>query len=458
MQGKILPMRRVFDQQAQGITNLLFDIEANPNPKTGQADIKMLFKNVGGIQLSEMQEGTYITWGEYRYKEQEFVVTQDYNAPTNTIEIGVVDNTGATPTYTPTLGNDVNGNPLILPGSVLQIIQRDPTDPADDCCANLVQKMVISTDPINHTVTLEAGSNPAGFTFTQGDRVRKLYHTRNDCDLITNTFDIIPNTSYHSYIQHFDYRIEFSTQEINTAYTVGSRAQTLNKIYHGNLSMVRSIANAAMFGRNRAMNGAQKGETMGLWNEIMKNSAIDPTIIADVSSALSDNDVVKVLVHQIMMAQDSGYINQGDEMVILCNQVAIHALQKLQSAFNYQTGFTVNTNDQFRKRFGLPIVETNMGTVEYMTDRVLSDTFKHEGVAIIMPKKSMAVRSRKYREVDPSMNGGLIKREIGFEMIDVTDNKQHECREYDVKTDLNIMVMGADSGAIRVVKGIKNCM
>lgn len=457
MQGKTLPMRKVFDTQAQWIPNLIFDVQANPDPKNGQASVRYLFKNLDGIRLWEMQQGTYITWGERYYKEQEFVVAQNYAAPTNTIILGTIDDAGV---ITPWLGTDYQWQPLISPWSELQIFQNDPADPDPDCCSNLIQKMVVATDPLTGEVTLETGSPAAGFTFREGDRVRKLYHTRNDCDRVTNTFDIIDNNAYRSYVQKFDYKIRFNRQELNTAYATprGAMDAVLNRIYHGNLNMVRSIANAAIFGRNRDMTATEKGQTMGLYTEIMRAYMNGKDIVSSAANATGDEDVVRLLLHEILEAQNAWIVNQGDKLIVLCNQKAINALMKVQREFNHLTGFTVNTNDKFRKTFGLPIVETPMGEIEYMTDRTLSETFVHEGVAIIMPEKSIAVLSRKYKEVNDNMTGNITRRELWFEMVDVTDNDVHECRVYDVMTELNVMIMGADSGAIRMIKGIKdNC-
>lgn len=457
MQGKVLPMRKVFDTQAQGVTNLLFDVQANPDPENWQASIKFLFKNLDGVNLDDMQQGTYITRWEWYYKEQEFVVTQDYATPTNTITIGTVDSSGV---ITPWLGSDYSGNPIIKVWSELQIFQNDPADPDPDCTANIIQKTVIATDTTTGQVTLETGTPSAWFTFREWDRVRKLYHTRNDCEVITNTFDIIPNNAYRSYTQHFDYRITFTKKELNTAYATprGAVDAVLNRIYHGNLALVRSIANAAFFGRNRDMAWTQKGQTMGIYTEINRVAAAWLDVISSAANATGDADLVNLMLNEILAVQNSWIVNQGDDIVILCNQNAINALMKVQQAFNHLTWFTVNTNEKFRKSFGLPIIETPMGSVEYMTDRVLSDTFKHEWVVIIMPKKSIAVRSRKYKEVNIAMNWQLVRRELWIEIKDVTANDKHECKEYDVMTELNIMVMGADSWAIRMITGIKdNC-
>ena len=63
MAGKIMPMRRVFQDQFRGIADFFFDYDTAISDTTAKTtDIKLVFKNVANINLGQFYDGNYITW------------------------------------------------------------------------------------------------------------------------------------------------------------------------------------------------------------------------------------------------------------------------------------------------------------------------------------------------------------------------------------------------------------
>ena len=166
---------------------------------------------------------------------------------------------------------------------------------------------------------------------------------------------------------------------------------------------------------------------------------------------LTSEEKVRHILEVILDVQNSGMIKKGEVVTLVANQAAITAMLQMNNAWNKFTGFTVNTNDNTHKKFGLPIIDTPNGTIEFMQDSLLSEMYPNEGVIVALPKSMIGMTTRPNQAVDvPS--GSLVKATLGFNFEDVTAPKQHEIRSYDVWTEMAIVIAGLDSGAYRMIQ------
>lgn len=461
MAGKIMPMRRVFQDQFRGIADFFFDYDTAISDTTAKTtDAKLVFKNVANINLGQFYDGNYITWGEWYFKQTDFYIVSNVNAPSLTIPVGLPTGAG----YVPTLGADyqTNGSGMLEVGDTI-LIYRNDTSGSNPCCEQLIQKTIVAIDPQASTITLEAGfTGDPGFTFSQGDVVKKLYHARGDCEEITNTFGVIPPTAKRSYVQHFGYTITFKKCDLNKAYATpkGAADFVANRIYHANLDLVRQLVFAAYRGRNRGDvclgNTTTPAETQGLITGIIDANSRNPSLdlITSLQNVSTDEDKVRHILDVLLKVQGSGLVSEGAVVTMICNQKGLTSLLKLNSAWNKFTGFTVMGSDNTNKNFVLPIIHTPNGLTEFKHCRILTELYPHEGVIIFVPKERVMITARenaKYNYVD----GSMVKATLGVTIEEVTALKQHECRSFDVYTEAAIIWSGLDSGAFRMITGLR---
>lgn len=457
MAGKIMPMRKVFQDQFRGIADFFFDYDTAISDSTAKnTDVKLVFKNVANINLGQFYDGNYITRWEWYFKPTDFFVIQDVLAPSLTIPVGLVSGMG----YTPTLGADytTNGSGMLEVGDTV-LIYRNDTSGSNPCCEQLIQKTIIAVDPISATITLESWFiGDPGFTFSQGDKIKKLFHARSDCDEITNTFWVIPNTAKRSYVQHFGYTISFKKCDLNKAYATpkGAADFVANRIYHANLELVRQMVFAAYRGRNRGdvccSGSTTPAETQGLITGIIDANSRNPSLdlITSLQNVTTDEDKVRHILDVLLKVQGSGLVSEGAVVTMICNQKGLTALLKLNQAWNKFTGFTVMGSDNVNKNFVLPIIHTPNGLTEFKHCRILTELYPNEGVIIFVPKERVMLTARenaKFNYVD----GSMVKATLGVTIEEVTPFKQHECRVFDVYTEAAIIWSGLDSGAFRMI-------
>lgn len=462
MTGKLLPMYRSYFKWYPSITDLLFDYEQTLDPNSGKMLQNIVFKSLPSVQFGDFYDGNFITWGERYFTPTDFVITQDYVNPTLDLQIAYKSDP-----LVPTVGSDYQswGKGTIDKFDTILIFRNDPAATGDEeCCHQLIQKTVVDIDPATGTITFEKTSaGDTWFTFKAGDIVKKLYRGRNDWDEITNTFGVIPNNAKRSYLQHFSYTLDFKKIELNKAYASerGVLDFIANRIFHANLNMVREMGYSMWRWRNRGAvslwgnNNTLPAETQGIITGIYEANANNPELelITSMDGLLTSEEKVRHILEVILDVQNSGMIKKGEVVTLVANQAAITAMLQMNNAWNKFTGFTVNTNDNTHKKFGLPIIDTPNGTIEFMQDSLLSEMYPNEGVIVALPKSMIGMTTRPNQAVDvPS--GSLVKATLGFNFEDVTAPKQHEIRSYDVWTEMAIVIAGLDSGAYRMIQWI----
>ncbi len=462
MTGKLLPMYRSYFKWYPTITDLLFDYEQALDPNSGKMLQNIVFKSLSSVKFGEFYDGNFVTWGERYFTPTDFVITQDYDAPSLAIQIAYKNDP-----LTPTLGTDYQSGwrGTIGKFDTILIFRNDPAATGDEeCCHQLIQKTVVAVDASTWTITFEKTSaGDTGFTFKEWDVVKKLYRGRNDWDEITNTFGVIPTNAKRSYLQHFSYTLDFTKAELNKSYASerGVLDFIANRIFHANLNMVREMGYAMWRGRNRGAvslwgsNNTLPAETQGIITWIYEANAnnSDLELITSMDGLMTSEEKVRHILEVILNVQNSGMIKKGEIVTLVCNQHAITAMLQMNNAWNKFTGFTVNTNDNTNKNFGLPIINTPNGRIEFMQDVLLTEMYPNEGVMIALPKSMIGMTTRPNQSIEVP-TGSIKKATLGFNFEDVTMPKQHEIRSYDVWTEMAIVIAGIDSGAYRMIQWI----
>ena len=451
MAGNLFPALTVFKNWHSSIMQFFFDrstLGENINSVTPQ----LVFKNLASVKLGDFVDGNYVQRWEWYYKKFEWVVTADYATPTLTFTVWLPDGSGG---YINTTSDATTGYGIHERATILIARQGD-----DPCCTDNVIRTVVSVTPT--TVTLEqVAPGDTGITLREGDTVKVLWKSRNDCEVINNKYGKTPALTERSYAQHFGYRLEFKKCDVNKAYLSpeGAMAPIKNLLFHNNIGLAEEMGFAALFARNRGCicAGASElpSETQGLISKILVEDARDPSLglISSVRDYVTIEQKVQKLFCEIYAAQQSGVLNPGETLTILANTEAMTALAQRQFAFNKVLGYQVLKSDGQNNTMSFPTIATPNGGVEFEQDQLLSEAYPNEGVLVIFPKRLLSITARQNYRYNPLANS-IEKSSLGLMMEEVTMPGQHECREYDVWTEFALIIAGARSGAYRMIMGI----
>lgn len=471
MAGKTMPMRRVFQNQFPWVADLFFKYEDIPD-NNGNIIPRLVFKTLNNMSNIQFYDGNYVTWGERYYKPLDFYITQDYGVNTKVVIVWQPD-PNIPGNYIPGLGNDYQsgGRGMLSVNDTIMIYRNDPTDPDPDCCQQEIVKTITAIDPATGTITFEDGFvGDTGFTFRQGDVVKKLWHGRNDCDPITNTFGLQPSTAKRSYVQHFGHKWVVKKCDLNKAYATPQGAIDFlhNRIFNANIELVRSMIFTMYLGRNRGEicnSGATvPAETQGIISGMYQAQALNPSLqlITSLQNASTDEDKVRHILDELLKTQSSGLIPMGATVTMICNQKALGSLLKMNNAWNKFTGLTIQKTDNVTKDFTLPVIQTPNGRTELKYCQILTELYPNEGVIIFLPKDLITLTSRPHMMADVAIGGAVNgsfpmakAQTLGLRIEDATMPGQHECKTYDIFTEAAIMIMGLDSGAIRMITGLR---
>lgn len=478
MQGKLLPMYKTFQQSYSTISKFLFDYVTDI--QDGKPMTKLAIKAIPQISLAPFLNGNFVTWGEYHFRPVDFVV-QDYSVPGFTFNVAystdpLVALTGNTINGMDAVGFDYStgGQGFLSVGDTILIYatcdDQDPT--CDACCSTIIQKTIVAIDAITGAITVESCAGEDDLVLQVGDRIVRLYKSRNDGDRITNSFGILPNTAKRSYLQHFGYTVNFAKGELNMAYASenGVKDFIATRMYHSNLAMMREVAFAFYRGRNRGQAYAggvfgpaainpQSTETQGLITGILDANIRNPQLdlVRSMHNLITDDDKVRHILTSILAVQNSGFNRPGQKVVMVCNQQAITSLLKMNTARNRFTGVTVNTNDNTNKEFGLPIIKTPSGDVEFTNCEILTEMYPDEGVIIYGYRDLISAVTRENQKI-MFESGAVQKASIGWNFVETTlpgqQGSGHEYHTYDVFSEFAIIVAGLDAGSWRMDLGL----
>lgn len=360
-------------------------------------------------------------------------------------------------------------NSLFEPGDTILIYANggDTEDP--DCCSRLEQRTIVAVDTEdwdgpNGTKTyvrltlenmpttnadLESidvkgfnaapnSVNPAldtnGIVYP-GDRVMKLYNGRNDCDIITGSYQQNPYSFRHTFIQHISFKHEVTKVELNRSYAEeqGVIAYIKNKMQGLSEQMVDQMASAFYMGRNRNPNNSVTytradgstarlpGETMGILPALFDAHYNNPQLglIQSAKELLTDADKVKLILEQLLQVQMSGAIARGSTVTMVMDSMAISKFMQMNNAWNKFTGFMVTNTDNVNKKFTLPVIHTPYGPTEIMTDYKFEQIMGNSGNILFLPRELIKMTQRENDMYDIT-SGSVTKATPGFKFEEVT--------------------------------------
>ena len=169
-------------------------------------------------------------------------------------------------------------------------------------------------------------------------------------------------------------------------------------------------------------------------------------LIKSAANLLTDEDKVRLVLEQILQVQNSGMIPRGSTVTMVMDNTALAAFMKLNNAWNKFTGFMLTRTDNVTKNFTIPTIQTPNGVTEVMQCSELSRLSNNSGVILFVPKSLVMLRARANAKYD-IQSGGLVKATQGVNMEDITVPAihGHECRVYNVWTELALILGGMDS-------------
>jgi hypothetical protein len=141
------------------------------------------------------------------------------------------------------------------------------------------------------------------------------------------------------------------------------------------------------------------------------------------------------------------------------NRIASNQMSKMHRAWNNILGVTVNKTEITNKVFTYPIIETPTGIpmVNAYCEH-LSHLYQNEGVMIMFPKSALSVHSRTNQKVVANGSNLSVQRaELTSKFLDVSLPNATECRTYSIMLEFSNFIMGTDSGAFRMIKGLNDC-
>jgi len=476
LQTQKIPLFKAYMTQYPTIAQLLFNYDEimDPTMQTNAPLAALTFKSFPNIELLEAVDGTRYVWSEWKYEEEEIYIVKDEAVATPTFLIA--DKYG-----NPINLNAPGTNKLIEVNDTVLIYRNAVTDGSadDDCCSTQIIRTVIGmgTTVFNGqtytSVTVEGNGNPGELPVTTykgrngfggnanntyldnpdlwyqgiypGDKVLKLFHSRNDCDPITNTFQLQGYNMKQSFIQHLGYKFSMNKNELNRSYDTkdGVMDYLRQKIRGANLNMVRSAARMFYMGRNRnPINNANlPGETLGIIPALRNAHALKPQLrlIRSAANLLTDEDRVRLILDMILQVQNSGMLPRGSVTTMVMDNAAMAAFMKLNNAWNKFTGFMVTKTDNVKKDFTIPVIQTPNGLTEIMTCSEWTKITRNSGQILFIAKPLVGLRTRANARLD-LQSGSILKSTQGFNIEDVTLPGQHECRTYDVWTELAIII------------------
>jgi len=146
-----------------------------------------------------------------------------------------------------------------------------------------------------------------------------------------------------------------------------------------------------------------------------------------------------LILDMILQVQNSGMLPRGSVTTMVMDNTAMAAFMKLNNAWNKFTGFMVTKTDNVKKEFTIPVIQTPNGLTEIMTCSEWNKITRNSGQILFIAKPLVGLRTRANARLD-LQSGSIMKSTQGFNIEDVTLPGQHECRTYDVWTELAIII------------------
>lgn len=288
--------------------------------------------------------------------------------------------------------------------------------------------IVVNVNAVNWV----AATTSNAITLKDNAKVERGFWKRNDNEEITRPSSTYKYNEYHSYVQHFGRRIEFTKAELNKEYKYEWEAKNeAAKRFQYNLWIIFQEVNKAIYkGKNVAPgSGAQdKMEMLGL-EEICRQCGT----ISDLSSA---TDPLESLFGIFETAFQSGSVLWNEPIILLVNDKFISNLSRA-NADKVRFDKVVENLE-----YTLPTISTPFGEVEIVRDPMLNRLYNYS-VAFTLPRSLVKLRVRENQTFEPK--GWITKADQSIRIYNVIHNLR-EKDLYDMELELWLIAWGMSEG------------
>ncbi len=378
----------------------------------GEAGLSLKMKEVAGIEPTLTVDGVSVKWLDYALFDFTTTVT-------STDAALAVSGGDITLVVGDTSGFSVNDTIFVVgnnPGT---------SDQLDG-----IVKAVSNATTLVVTVTRKNGTNTIGATVavTAAQNVERGYWRRNDNDEILRPASSYNYKEFHSYIQHFSRRIEFTKQELNKEYKYeGDAKAEASKRFSYNIAVLIQELNKAIYkGRNIAPGAGanDKMEMLGLEEVCRENGTI-----VSLGSATTP---VKDLMDQLELSFRSGAIMGEEPIMLLVND-------KFLSSLATSNGDKVRYDKYVDElKYEVPTLATIFGAVDIVRDPMLNRLYNYP-VAFAAPRSLIKLWVRENQKFEPK--GGITKADQSIQVYPVVHNLR-EKELFDVEFEMGLIAGG----------------
>ena len=419
---KNLRMFPILYKQFKHLTYCFFDMKQ----LTGEGGLTIKMKEIPGIESTITVDGYSVKWLDYAMFDFYTTVkgNQSITLSSFSASIDVTDSSGFAVNDTVYFITNDAGTSAQVDGVVTAITDSD----------TIVVKV--------NTIDGVAATTSQAFSLVAGATVERGFRTRNDNDEITRPSALYTYKEYHSYIQHFSRRIEFTKAEMNKEYKYeGDAKNEAAKRFQYNLGILFQEINKAIYkGKNRAPGTGtnDKMEMLGL-EEISRQCGT-------VHDLATSTDPIKDLFDIFEKAQQSGAVLGNEPLILLCNNKMLSELSRIRAdKIRYDKQV-----DQLKMT--IPTISTPFGDVEIVTDLTLNKLYNYP-VGFTLPRSLIKMRVRENQSYQPK--GGITKADQSIRLYPVIHNLR-EKELYDITVELGMIAGGISEGTKAPYRVIKN--
>jgi hypothetical protein len=423
--GKNIRIFPIFMKQFKHFPIAFFDIKQ----LTGDGGYTIAPKNLPGIEPTITADGYSVKWLENSLYDFQTTIKGDQTQVTVAATTGL-----ATLNVADTSGFAVND-------SVYVILDDDQAGTELDG----IVTSITDADTFVIAVTSIGGVAFSGTSvkvdLADEQTVLRGFWKRNDNEEITRPSAVYNYTEYHSYIQHFSKRIEFTKAEINKEYKYegDAKAEVAARLKYNLGIIFQEISKAIYKGRNvKPGTGAQdKMEMLGLEEICRQKNAI-----VDISTSTTP---IKDLYKQFELAQLSDATGAQGNLRILVNYRFLSEISRVrETQIRYDK--KVDALD-----YVIPTMSTPFGEIDILVDPVLNQLYNYP-VVFTLPSELIKLRVRPNQGV--SENGSFTATDKSIHVYPVVHNLR-EKDLYDMTVEMGLIAGGLSAlkSPYRMIKG-----
>lgn len=418
---KNLRMFPVLFKQFAHLAYAFFDVKQ----LAGQGGLTIKPKEIPGIESTITVDGFSVKWLDYSLF--------DFSTAVSTTDAALTVTAGAiTLDVTATSGLSVNDTVYFVKSAAGAQLDGIVTAVVD---ANTV---TVKLQTVNGSTTI-----PATVAVEAGQVIERGFWTRNDNDEIVRPSALYDYKEFHSYVQHFSRRIEFTKAELNKEYRYEQDAKLeAQKRFEYNIAILFQEVNKALYkGKNRGPGAGanDKMEMLGLETICRELGSV-----ADLSAS---TDPIGDLFGEIEKSFRSGSIVGSEPIMLLVNDKFLTELAN-SNADKVRYDKTVDS-----LKFSVPTLTTIYGEVDIIRDPMLNRLYS-TSVAFLVPRSLVKLWVRENQDFEPKR--GISRADQSVRLYPVIHNLREKAL-YDIEFELGLIAGGlsADPAPFRMVTGFK---